>query len=71
MLVEDIIKEYTRLLPKGWSLKSATYKPHATYTWKVTIQNDEHDEVTATGHDMHLIRAFHNAAAMVRLPHEE
>ena len=71
MLVEDIIKECTRLLPIGWSLKRAIYNPDATYTWKVTIQNDEHDEVTASGYDMHLIRAFHNAAAMVRLPHQE
>ena len=68
MLVEDIIKEYTRLLPKGWSLKSATYKPHATYVWVVTIQDDED---TVTGYDIHLVKAFQNAAAMVRLPHEE
>ena len=68
MLVENIIKEYTRLLPKGWSLKRAIYKPDATYTWKVTIQNDED---TVTGYDIHLVKAFQNAAAMVRLPHEE
>ena len=68
MLVENMIKEYTRLLPKGWSLKSAIYKPRATYRWAITIQDDED---TVTGYDIHLIRAFHNAAAMVRLPHED
>ena len=71
MLVEDIIKEYTRLLPKGWSLKSVKYLPDATYRWEVTIQNDEDNQDTVTGYNMHLTRAFHNAAAMVRLPHEE
>ena len=71
MLVENIIKEYTHLLPKGWSLKRAIYKPDATYMWTITLQNDEDDQDTVTGYDIHLIKSFQRAATMVRLPHEE
>ena len=71
MLVEDIFKNCTQLLPKGWSLKSAKYSPEATYRWEVTIQNDEDNQDTVTGYNIRLFKAFQSAAAMVRLPHEE